>query len=1064
MSFRALLLAYIFGGLTFLPLLLVSILAVLWYSSPIVDEGSRDTSVTTDAQIKAKEAAELAAQNSKSPTDGAASATFAVLRRYDFQGATAAFKEASNLAAQVEATGESKGSESISVYQSMYRSVFDRNKNAANPLQEGETAQQNVNAKARARGKVFYIVLRHGHLMLYDSQVQLEVRHVISLAHYAVSLQDDLTTDSAEIMDADLFTKRTAIVLTPIPDKQLDGMSSSRKPFYLFCDVNIEKEDFYHALLTSLVDPPIPKAIDPEFAIKLQSALHSSSLSQETRALNALLGRVFLGTHQTPFLEAFVRSKIEKKMARIQKPGFIASIACHSLSLGDAAPIISNVRLKEFSITGETVLALDMKYSGGVNLTIAATAKLDLGQRFKTRMVSLLLAVVLQRIQGKMLVKIKPPPSNRVWFCFDSMPEMELKIEPVVSSRQITYAFVLRAIEARVREAFAEGMVKPNWDDVPFFATAAQKWRGGIWESEGQEVEQEKGLGEASAADNPLSAHNGKTMSSPDLATSASGAELNEAPSELLQRRPTASLTTLNSNADSDPGSARSAAEKAWNQTSPTARAPKSVRAPSFAAPKALVAVDDHSADAIRSGDPPPRRRWIGRSGGQMQTLKRDAAEVVRQVRDRDTLVRKDGTPDADDAEKDDASLNLPSDAELESPRRASEPGAEGVSAPKRTMTGFGSMATDAVPRLGGRRDHARQESQDSGVQRKTILASTAAATNAARQWTWNAVANRANRQQLWNRGGPQRQGSMASTESGLSQTPPKEVAQAEPIGRGQPLPPPGMPLPGPAPKGLWGSAAAGLGSMRRKPAPRLPARRPEHHVTTTPSQDDLSMKDSASSAGHSIDETDIEPDAEGEFGPWMANDDDVQETNIANGQGEEERPDSHADIVHAPEPATTLPQKKPAPPLPPRRRAVADDAKTKAIHDSVPQLVLRDDENVVQNVQHDQSPASATVASVSAHDETAPQDEVQSPTPPDLIDLDDGSGSEEATHEHVLSEADLAQLDDDIQAIPAPVDAQAEETGVLDIEEDNAAVPADDQGVEVPDVTLRSDRSDTKT
>jgi hypothetical protein len=61
---------------------------------------------------------------------------------------------------------------------------------------------------------------------------------------------------------------------------------------------------------------------------------------------------------------------------------------------------------------------------------------------------------------------------------------MELSLEPIVSSRQITYGVILRAIESRIREVVNETLVFPNWDDIPFSSTLSHQLRGGIWKDE----------------------------------------------------------------------------------------------------------------------------------------------------------------------------------------------------------------------------------------------------------------------------------------------------------------------------------------------------------------------------------------------------------------------------------------------------------------------------------------------------------------------------------------------------------------------------------------------------
>jgi hypothetical protein len=84
------------------------------------------------------------------------------------------------------------------------------------------------------------------------------------------------------------------------------------------------------------------------------------------------------------------------------------------------------------------------------------------------------LAVVVKKLEGRGLIRFKPPPSNRIWISFETMPDIDMTIEPIVSSRQITYSIILRAIESRIREVIAETVVLPHWDDCSFTDTTHQ--------------------------------------------------------------------------------------------------------------------------------------------------------------------------------------------------------------------------------------------------------------------------------------------------------------------------------------------------------------------------------------------------------------------------------------------------------------------------------------------------------------------------------------------------------------------------------------------------------------
>ncbi|OAX78814.1 hypothetical protein ACJ72_06873 [Emergomyces africanus] len=193
------------------------------------------------------------------------------------------------------------------------------------------------------------------------------------------------------------------------------------------------------------------------------------------------MGRLFLALYKTPDLEAFIRKKITKKISRVKKPNFITKISLQKIDAGEGAPLITNPRLRDLTIDGDCCVEADVNYSGNFRLEVMATARIELGTRFKPREVDLILAVVLKSLKGHGLLRFKPPPSNRLWVSFETMPVMEMSIEPIVSSRQITYGVILRAIESRIREVVAETLVLPFWDDIPFLDTEHEIFRGGIW-------------------------------------------------------------------------------------------------------------------------------------------------------------------------------------------------------------------------------------------------------------------------------------------------------------------------------------------------------------------------------------------------------------------------------------------------------------------------------------------------------------------------------------------------------------------------------------------------------
>lgn len=141
----ALSVAYVFGGLTLIPLLLLGILAHAYWTLPYKATAS---SIIANSLGEAREGDNLlkekAQQLSREP-DVAAS-YFAVCREYVPGGVNGRPPERTTPA------GETIAAESPSVYQSMYRSIFDRGKTQIPSIEGGKPLK-----KAR---NVFFVVLR----------------------------------------------------------------------------------------------------------------------------------------------------------------------------------------------------------------------------------------------------------------------------------------------------------------------------------------------------------------------------------------------------------------------------------------------------------------------------------------------------------------------------------------------------------------------------------------------------------------------------------------------------------------------------------------------------------------------------------------------------------------------------------------------------------------------------------------------------------------------------------------------------------------------------------------
>lgn len=801
-SLLAFLFIYIIGGLTLIPLILVGFLTHAYFTFPIYDdtayrEEDPDSIIQPGDDVDAISRVQSTLGEKFQPRANNEADTFSgyfycsreyVERWWQVQG------KPPERATPVGSTTVSAASPSV--YQSMYRSIFER-KPVNSPIEN-----KGVGKPQKRGGNVFYIVLRYGHLMLFDDEEQLEVRHVVSLAHHAISCY----SGGDETPEGELFIKRNALCLsrrTDVGEVTPDGKPS--KPFFLYTENCSAKEDFYFAMLRnqerkleSKYNPPIPLQYDVKDIITLVQRLHSSEEQLQTRWINAVIGRVFLGLYKTPEVSNFVRSKITKKISRVKTPSFLSKISLRHLDMGEAAPVITNPRLKDLTVDGEMVVEFDVKYSGNFRIEVATTARIELGTRFKAREVNLLLAVLLKRVEGHAMVRIKPPPSNRLWLTFSTMPKMDMHVEPIVSARQITYTLILRQIENRIKEVVAESLVFPNWDDSPFFSTEGKPWRGGIWADNSSTEFSDAGATAAQEGDvdevaNIESQKVGNTQ----------GEEIEpilDLPLEESITAPvmdTSQQNTLHSRKSAksmfNMVSSRSNGSSTSIDTRPSApETPKVLRPGTFAsASSPVVSTDATHADAVKYSSTPPEHSHamaavsaLSQSPSSGPTLPDSPLRLPRV--DKQGSLSSISSGGSENSEKGLENSLTPQGSHNPQDLHSSF---DSVPYPPSPASISNSSFRSEAPSIKSFGHDSRRETSMSSSSAKSTASepkrlSLAAVTNAAataKKWGWNALQRQTE----------QRSNSIAE------ETPSRPLV----MGRGQPLPPPGVPLPHPEKK-----------------------------------------------------------------------------------------------------------------------------------------------------------------------------------------------------------------------------------------------------------------------
>ncbi|CAK7263692.1 hypothetical protein SEPCBS57363_000699 [Sporothrix epigloea] len=562
-SFKVFLLVYLFGGLTFLPFLLA--VAIYATTRPVSTNTQDDTDndTPTDASVPGtgrvprskdksiydelvlpgddvkalkavrREHARDHASGSggtrkhkyrQDPADDFATAGyFAVHRKYVAMGGNLRPMERGSSVGSAEVAPPSP-----SVYQTFFRSML-------NKKSDPETVEISNAASPRPKNahNMFYVVLRHGHLILFDDDQQVDVRHVIKLADHDVKIYSGADV----VPEGELFIKRNAIQLEPKNHQRAKAHNApAPQPWFFYCENCSEKEDFYFSLIRSQENAPQPREIDVRHLTALMERLHASEEAADMRWFNALLGRLFLGVYKTSDVLKFVESKVITKLSRMPRPSFMANIVVQRVDIGETTPQITSPRLKSLTAEGECVIEADVRYTGRFEIDLAATLRVStpIGQQeVKTS-----LAVVLTQLEGHMLFKVKGPPSNRIWFTFRHMPKIEMETRPIIMARQLTWTVFTQLIEGKIKEAISESIVLPFWDDTPFFPTEKKAYRGGLWEDKTDSEHEGSAIRTAAAGGVPVEtaagagAHSkpasstGVSLNTPDLDEHASPAVL----------------------------------------------------------------------------------------------------------------------------------------------------------------------------------------------------------------------------------------------------------------------------------------------------------------------------------------------------------------------------------------------------------------------------------------------------------------------------------------------------------------------------------------------------------
>lgn len=310
---------------------------------------------------------------------------------------------------------------------------------------------------------VFFVVLKNRALCLYENEEQQ-----MCLLYIILNGQVLIEIYPYHIASDEHYYKEHPLRLF---SKKRPLLGQSVFELYMWMPNASEKEDWFYSIRRAGGTSTCLLHETQKLYKPYMESLHNrlSSINHNDLWYNIIIGRVFFNIFKSDDIKKQIVTKIQRKLELAKLPTLLSSIVLKKLDLGDSLPVIENARYHgHYQNNQDLIVSLDMSYQGLFSIELETDIRLNVlyTSSLNPFIIPITLAINIKELSGRLMVLIKPPPSNRIWYGFYKLPKLAISVEPIVSSRVITWSIIHQLIMSKIQESLMQSIVLPNMDDI----------------------------------------------------------------------------------------------------------------------------------------------------------------------------------------------------------------------------------------------------------------------------------------------------------------------------------------------------------------------------------------------------------------------------------------------------------------------------------------------------------------------------------------------------------------------------------------------------------------------